>query len=126
MWRSHSPKGGIVARSFSMSWRGDQVDRAVHRATGEGLQLAAEHVRGASVQRTPLDTAALRNSAVASSDTAELRAAVSYDTPYAVRQHEELGYRHRDGEAKYLERTLSAERARVMAIIAAAARRGTR
>ncbi|MFB8763839.1 hypothetical protein [Nocardiopsis alba] len=113
-------------RSLTMSWRGDQVDRTVRRATSDGLQLAAEHVRGAAVQRTPLDTAALRNSAVASSDPVNLNAAVSYDTPYAVRQHEELSYRHRDGEAKFLERALSAERARVMAIIAAAARRGTR
>ena len=30
--------------------------------------------------------------------------AVSYDTPYAIRQHEELGYRHAEGRiAKYLE-----------------------
>lgn len=114
-----------MARSFSMTWNAAQVTNTVRAGAGDGLQLAAEHVRGAAIPRTPLDTAALRNSAVASSDAAELRAAVSYDTPYAVRQHEELGYRHRDGEAKYLERTLAAEQAQVLAIIGAAVKRRT-
>ena len=36
-------------------------------------------------------------------------AAVSYNTPYACRQHEEIGWRHPGGgEAKYLENAMSA------------------
>ena len=36
-------------------------------------------------------------------------AAVSYDTPYAIRQHEDLSYKHDAGrKAKYLEDPLNA------------------
>jgi hypothetical protein len=51
----------------------------------------------------------------------------SYDTPYAVRQHEDLTYRHAPGRtAKYLERPLNASRTQVLAIIAAQLRRSLR
>ena len=40
-------------------------------------------------------------------DEGELVASISYGTPYARRQHEELDYRHAPGRrAKWLERTL--------------------
>lgn len=38
-----------------------------------------------------------------------IEARISFNTPYAARQHEELSYRHpRGGNAKYLERPLRA------------------
>lgn len=97
----------IRSSRIRAEWRGDQTDRAVQRGAARGLALGAEHVRGAAVDNAPLDTGALRNSATASHDPDELTAAVSFDTPYAARQHEELDYHHRTGQAKYLETALN-------------------
>jgi hypothetical protein len=56
-----------------------------------------------------------------------MTSAVSYDTPYAVRQHEELSYRHDPGRtAKYLEGPLREEKDTILAIIAAQVRRALR
>ena len=93
---------------------------AVHAAAGDGLRAAVEHLLGASVQLTPIETGALRASGVASVDEGALRGAVSYNAPpYDVIQHEALGYRHDEGQGKYLEEPLYSEAA-VMAVLIAA------
>ncbi|GGM65210.1 hypothetical protein GCM10012275_39690 [Longimycelium tulufanense] len=102
-----------------IEWHGENVSATARRGTVRGLALGAEHVRGVSVDLAPLDTGALRNSATASHDPGALTAAVSYDTPYAARQHEELGYRHRVGGPKYLEHAFAAERDTVARLIQA-------
>jgi len=97
---------------------------AVHDAAGDGLHTAVEHLLGASVQLTPIETGALRASGVASVDKGSLRGAVSYNAPpYDVIQHEALGYRHDEGEAKFLESPLYGEAAAMAELIAAAIRR---
>ncbi|MEU5847439.1 hypothetical protein [Saccharopolyspora shandongensis] len=111
-------KGGI-----RVEWNDDAVGRAARRGAARGLALSAEHVRGTAVNNAPQDTSALRNSATASHDADELTAAVSFDTPYAVRQHEELDYHHRTGGAKYLERALDTESDTVARLIQAQIRK---
>lgn len=92
-----------------------------------GLRLAAEHVLGVSRQRVPIEEGTLERSGVAQVDEASLTAAVSYDTPYAVRQHEDLTLRHDEGRtAKYLESALEDEADTVRDIIAAEIRRSLR
>ena len=90
----------------------------INRGAAKGVQTAAEHVLGEAQARAPREEGTLRRSGVASSDPETLRGAVSFDTPYAVRQHEELGYAHTEGEAKYLENALNAEADTVRTIIA--------
>lgn len=99
-----------------LSWNGDRIIQAVDGASKSGVRLAAEHLRQVSVQRTPLETGALRNSAKVT--TEGKRAAVSYNTPYAAKQHEELGYSHKDGQAKYLEVSTISEKQAMAQIIA--------
>ncbi|MGH3863578.1 hypothetical protein [Actinokineospora sp.] len=106
-----------------IEWHGDEVGDNARRGAARGLGLGAEHVRGVSVDRAPLDTAALRDSATASHDPDALTAAVSYDTPYAARQHEELDYHHRTGGPKYLESALASERETVARLIQAQIRK---
>jgi len=92
-----------------------------------GLQLATEHVLQLSNEVVPLDESELQRSGTASVDEASLTGVISYDTPYAVRQHEELRWRHAPGRtAKYLENSLNAARTEVAAIIAAEMRRAMR
>lgn len=112
--------GGIRVET---KWNGDRVGDATRRGAAHGLGLGAEHVRGVSVDRAPLDTAALRDSATASHDPESLTAAVSYDTAYAARQHEELTWQHRTGGPKYLESALASERDIVARLIQAQIRK---
>jgi len=112
--------GGIRVET---EWNGDRVDDAARRGAARGLGLGAEHVRGVSVDRTPLDTAALRDSATTSHDPESLTAAVSYDTAYAARQHEELNWQHRTGGPKFLESALASERDTVARLIQAQIRK---
>ncbi|GAA2298307.1 hypothetical protein GCM10010402_66130 [Actinomadura luteofluorescens] len=89
-----------------------------------GLRLGAEHLLQASRLQVPIEEATLERSGVASVDPGALEAAVSYDTPYAVRQHEDLTLRHDDGrKAKYLEDPLRDEAEVIREIIAAQIRR---
>jgi len=112
---------------FRLDFDGAAVQRELRAAAARGLVLAAEHVLTESLAVVPLDEGALQNSGTASVDAGDLTAAVSYDTPYAVRQHEELDYRHAPGRtAKYLERPLNAAHTEVRDIIAAQLRRALR
>lgn len=106
-----------------VEWNGVAIEEAARHGAARGLGLGAEHVRAVSVDRAPLDTAALRDSATASHDAESLTAAVSYDTPYAARQHEELDYHHRTGRPKYLETALTNERDTVGRLVQAQIRK---
>ncbi|WP_237559834.1 hypothetical protein [Corynebacterium neomassiliense] len=100
---------------MSLTWNGDAIAAAVKQAEQRGVRLAAEHLRTTAVQQTPLETGALRNSAQVTVEGT--RAAVSFNTKYAVKQHEELGYSHKDGRAKYLESATVSEKDTMAQII---------
>lgn len=101
----------------------DAALRAARAGGARGLELAAEHLLQVSRGRVPIEEATLERSGVASVDPDHLRAAVSYDTPYAVRQHEDLGLHHDSGRtAKYLEHPAAEERGTLAALIAQAIR----
>lgn len=107
-----------------LNWNGDQALEQQHRGLVAGLHKATEHVLQVSRGRVPLEEGTLERSGVASVDEATLTGAVSYDTVYAVRQHEELTWRHAEGRtAKYLEGPMAEETRTVQEIIAAEVRR---
>lgn len=94
----------MATQRSSLTWDGEAVKAAIREATVRGLGLWGEYVGGISDDRVPLDEATLQRSRVSSVDASTLTAAVSYDTPYAVRQHEDMTLRHPNGrQAKYLE-----------------------
>lgn len=95
----------------------------VRKAAERGLDKALEHNLQVSNTRVPIEEGTLERSGNTSRDG--LKGAVSYDTPYAARQHEELGYTHDGGRtAKYLEKTLNGERRKSAELIADEIRRG--
>lgn len=110
--------------SVKKTWHGPKATRVVHGAAVKGLTLGAEHLLGVSKAIVPIDDGTLEHSGVASVDAGQLKAAVSYDTVYAVRQHEELDWEHDEGrQAKYLEEPMHAETETILAIIAAEERK---
>lgn len=110
-----------------LRWNGEQALRGTEAGAARGLRVAGEHILAKSRERVPLDEGPLERSGVATVDEGNLTAAVSYDTPYAVRQHEELDYRHDPGRtAKYLEDPLNEQADTVAELIAAEVRRALR
>lgn len=98
------------------------VGRGVHEGAKRGMALAVEHVLTEANKHVPHDEGTLERSGrtgVAVTGKGVM-GSVSYDTPYAVRQHEDMTLNHDGkGEAKWLENTLAAEAGTVRKIIAA-------
>ncbi|MEE2041280.1 hypothetical protein Q8791_29050 [Nocardiopsis sp. CT-R113] len=89
-----------------------------------GLGVAGEHLLGASRQRVPIEEGTLERSGVASVDESSLEAAVSYDTEYAARQHQEDTWQHDPGRtSRYLENPFEEEAETMLALYAAEVRR---
>ncbi|MEH0470883.1 hypothetical protein QA943_18845 [Streptomyces sp. B21-097] len=105
-------------------WNGDAALAAMRAGAVRGVRLGAEHLLQVANGRTPIEEGTLERSGVVSVDEGDVTAAVSYDTPYAVRQHETLDYQHDQGrEAKWLEKSLHEENGTITEIIAAQVRR---
>ncbi len=87
---------------FNPNWDGP-IRRAAERAIAD----ASEHLLEEANRTAPIEEGTLIRSGKTTVDKGRLAAAVSYDTPYAVRQHEDTRLRHDDGRrAKWLQRTL--------------------
>lgn len=104
--------------------------RQIDNATSEGLTLAAEHLLNASQPLVPVDTGRLKASGKVSSDGPSRRY-VSYEAfdpntgyEYAPLQHEALSFKHKIGQAKYLEDPFRVELNNMIEIIATEAGKG--
>lgn len=108
--------------AFELTWDGEKVLATLKDSSFAGAQLAAEHLLQVSSELVPHEEGDLERSGEVSSDPASGMVAVSYDRPYAVRQHEDQTLRHDNGrQAKYLERPMSTEKSVMLALIAKAA-----
>ena len=90
---------------MSMVWDGAKVVARVHAAGIKGLAQAAEMVLAKSKKATPVLTGALMRSGTTSPTNGGTLQVLSYDTPYALRQHEEHATK-----SKYLETPLAENR----------------
>lgn len=114
----------MTQKSYDLKWRGKVVTAKEKAGAVRGLELGTEHLLGESRKQVPLEEATLERSGTPSVDRGALKAAVSFDTPYAVRQHEEMTWRHDPGRnAKYLENPYYSEQDVILGIIAAELRR---
>jgi hypothetical protein len=101
-----SARGGLDPQKV------EAIKRQFVAAARDGMQDGLEVVLSTSNQLAPIEEGTLIRSGTVSMDTSpRIRGAVSYDTPYAVRQHEEMGYRHDAGrQAKFLETAFNRDR----------------
>lgn len=103
--------------NVKITWHGNAAKQAMRKGRDRGLTLAGEHVLEESRRIVPIEEGTLeRSGRVSGPDGGTV--AVSYDTPYAVRQHEDLTLRHDRGrQSKYLETPLNSERGVVGRIV---------
>lgn len=85
------------------------IDKALIRTVVEnggrqGTWMALDHLAAVSKDQVPLDQGPLKNSCAVDVNDDGSEGTVSYDTPYAVIQHENTRFHHQRGrKAKYLE-----------------------
>lgn len=86
-------------------WHGAHITQQVKDAVNEALLECGEDLLRESGMLVPLNTGILEGSGEVSQNEIALTANVSYDTPYAKRQHEDTRIRHASPrQAKYLEK----------------------
>ncbi|MBR3795964.1 MAG: hypothetical protein IKK34_08050 [Clostridia bacterium] len=80
------------------------IERSVQMGGQKGVFDALDHLKSVSQDQVPLDQGPLKASASVDVSADGTSGTVSYDTPYAVVQHENTWYSHQRGrKAKYLE-----------------------
>jgi hypothetical protein len=93
-----------MPQRLDFRWDGEAIAEKMIAAAARGLNILGEHVLNLSNDRIPLDEGTLERSGVVNVDEQTLEANITYDTPYARRQHEDLTLRHPNGRrAKFLE-----------------------
>jgi hypothetical protein len=108
-----------VSVDVEIEWKGKAASAAAKRGAIRGLQLATELLLGEAVKIVPLDEATLQDSGKATVDEEKLEGKVTFDTPYAVIQHENLTLHHPNGrKAKYLETPWRANSSKFAELIA--------
>ncbi|WP_061960648.1 hypothetical protein [Demequina flava] len=87
----------------------DDLIAAARAGAIDAVNTVGERTRATAIPMTPISQGGgdLRSSLTvvpARETEPDIESAVASDLPYAVRQHEELGYRHPNGgQAKFLE-----------------------
>lgn len=95
-----------------LDWRGHEVADRLDKVVDTIVFGAASLVHKDAADRTPIETGTLKATATVV-PTGPGQAHITYGTKYARRQHEEIGWAHQDGEAKFLENALHAQRDKV-------------
>lgn len=101
---------GYLSASTSFQFHGDDLKRSTPRGIANGLNTAAERLRGHSVERAPIDDGDLRRSAtVEQASEQNPEATLVFDKPYAAKQHQDETLHHTPGahgepagEARYV------------------------
>ena len=104
-----------MSMKFKVKLNKALINNTVKSGSKKATWMALDHLASVSKQQVPLDQGPLKNSCYVDVNEDGSQGTVSYDTPYAVVQHENVWYSHQRGrKAKYLEdpvndRTVQAE-----------------
>lgn len=112
---------------FTSHLRPEIITPLVRKGLGKGMGQAMEHLLTEANKTVPHDEGTLeRSGSTGVEDNNDgVTGSVSYDTPYAVKQHEDQALGHDGkGRAKWLELTMATERQTIGQIVAEAVRQG--
>lgn len=102
---------------INQKWYGDDILKDIQNSIPVALKDAAEFLLDEALKRVPIEDGTLANSGNTSVNKNE--AFVTFDTPYAIRQHEDLTLHHKNGRsAKYVERPARENQKKIETIIA--------
>ena len=105
--------------STTMKWHGDEVIKKIHEAQVKALRDSVEHLLTEANKTNPYREGTLERSGSTDVDEGAMQASVYYDTPYAIRMHEEPGLKYTDPKArwKWLEMTVKEQADKVVEYI---------
>lgn len=95
-----------MSKNFKVTVRLDKakISSAVKKGGRKATWTALDHLATVSKEQVPLDQGPLKNSCYVDVADDGSSGTVSYDTPYAIVQHENTQFQHQRGrKAKYLE-----------------------
>lgn len=95
-----------MSKGFKLDVRLDRakIKNITQQCSKKGTWSALDHLAAVSKEQVPLDQGPLKNSCYVDVADDGSSGTVSYDTPYAVVQHENMQFQHQRGrKAKYLE-----------------------
>lgn len=98
--------------TYRLDMHTDRVEKWIGDGAEKGMKLAVEHLLTEANKHVPHDEGTLERSGDTGVERnlADITGSVSYDTPYAVRQHEDMDLNHQGkGQAKWLENTAAQE-----------------
>jgi len=84
-----------------------KIKSITQNCSRKGTWSALDYLAARSKEQVPIDTGALKASCVVDVNADGSQGTVSYDTPYAVRWHEEQANFQRGRKNKYLEDPLN-------------------
>lgn len=100
---------------LEVNWAGGEVIQTTNEAAASGLSTSIEALLTLANQTAPLDEGPLTMSGTVLVDAEALEAAMGWDTPYAVRLHENPQYSFQGGRrGKWAELTLHENQRNVM------------
>jgi hypothetical protein len=103
--------------SMKVSWDDGQARSKADAEATRALTLAAEHLLAKANDTVPIEEGTLARSGSVDVDGRAGEATVSYDTPYALRLHENPQYAFKHGRrGKWLELTLQEQAAAIMRV----------
>lgn len=80
------------------------AQEVVEKAAMKGLRKLGEEILTEAKELCPVDSGTLRQSGSVRANSKNKTVEISFNTPYALKQHEEMSYNHPNGgQAKYLE-----------------------
>lgn len=83
------------------------ISAAMRQAAARAVLEVAEDALTEANDRVPLDEGDLARSGEVTAFPEKSAASITYDTPYAIKQHEDVTLKHpRQGEDHWLERTV--------------------
>lgn len=108
-----------------LKWRGKEVKAATREGVADALHRGTEHLLGKSNETVPYEEGTLQASGHTDVDVEDGLGVVSYDTPYAVRLHENPQFNFQHGRrGKWLQLTFQEEQREVGRIMEHAVRGG--
>jgi len=109
---------------YVLKWYAEQVKKVIEESAAKALVYCGNNLKKESLEQVPWATGDLGGSCEVSSPQKrwnKILVTVGYDTPYAIKQHEDLTLRHPDPrnplsvpgrKAKYLEDPFNANKRR--------------
>ena len=101
---------------MEFKWSCDKLPPKLHKAAMDGAYLGAEAVLTKAINQAPLESGTMERSGAVTETKETVH--ISFNTPYARKQHEDLTLNHANGrKAKYLEDPFNEDKDKIIKLM---------